>query len=70
MRCGAYPESKAEAEREPLALKSLDVRIGRLPFASPSARHQHLMDQVLVLAHPGGAFRRAAAGTARKSACQ
>ncbi|WP_244163000.1 NAD-dependent epimerase/dehydratase family protein [Streptomyces bungoensis] len=29
---GAYPESKAEAERELLALKGLDVRIGRLPF--------------------------------------
>ncbi|WP_329329098.1 NAD(P)-dependent oxidoreductase [Streptomyces luteogriseus] len=29
---GAYPESKAEAERELLALKDLDVRIGRLPF--------------------------------------
>ncbi|MDX2688283.1 NAD-dependent epimerase/dehydratase family protein [Streptomyces scabiei] len=28
----AYPESKAEAERELLALKGLDVRIGRLPF--------------------------------------
>ncbi|NEB15106.1 MULTISPECIES: NAD-dependent epimerase/dehydratase family protein [Streptomyces] len=29
---GAYPESKAEAERELLALRGLDVRIGRLPF--------------------------------------
>ncbi|MFD5632199.1 MULTISPECIES: NAD-dependent epimerase/dehydratase family protein [unclassified Streptomyces] len=29
---GAYPESKAEAERELLALEGLDVRIGRLPF--------------------------------------
>lgn len=29
---GAYPESKAEAERGLLALKGLDVRIGRLPF--------------------------------------
>ncbi|MEV7085185.1 NAD(P)-dependent oxidoreductase [Streptomyces sp. NPDC093085] len=29
---GAYPASKAEAERELLALTSLDVRIGRLPF--------------------------------------
>ncbi|MEU2376331.1 NAD-dependent epimerase/dehydratase family protein [Streptomyces misionensis] len=29
---GAYPESKAEAERELLALEDLDVRIGRLPF--------------------------------------
>jgi len=29
---GAYPESKAAAERELLALDGLDVRIGRLPF--------------------------------------
>lgn len=29
---GAYPESKAEAERELLAIEGLDVRIGRLPF--------------------------------------
>jgi nucleoside-diphosphate-sugar epimerase len=29
---GAYPESKAEAERELLALDGLDVTIGRLPF--------------------------------------
>jgi nucleoside-diphosphate-sugar epimerase len=29
---GAYPESKAEAERELLALEGLDVRVGRLPF--------------------------------------
>lgn len=29
---GAYPESKAAAERELLALEGLDVRIGRLPF--------------------------------------
>ncbi|MGW7256210.1 NAD-dependent epimerase/dehydratase family protein [Streptomyces sp. NPDC054834] len=29
---GAYAESKAEAERELLALDGLDVRIGRLPF--------------------------------------
>ncbi|MEV6170384.1 NAD-dependent epimerase/dehydratase family protein [Streptomyces sp. NPDC051954] len=29
---GAYPESKAEAERELLALDGLDVRVGRLPF--------------------------------------
>ncbi|MFF4355689.1 NAD-dependent epimerase/dehydratase family protein [Streptomyces sp. NPDC001604] len=29
---GAYPESKAEAERALLALDGMDVRIGRLPF--------------------------------------
>ncbi|MFI6334442.1 NAD-dependent epimerase/dehydratase family protein [Streptomyces sp. NPDC050535] len=29
---GAYAESKAEAERELLALEGMDVRIGRLPF--------------------------------------
>ncbi|MEU0406562.1 NAD(P)-dependent oxidoreductase [Streptomyces griseorubiginosus] len=29
---GAYPESKAEAERALLALEGLDVRVGRLPF--------------------------------------
>ncbi|MGW0084321.1 NAD-dependent epimerase/dehydratase family protein [Streptomyces sp. NPDC003393] len=29
---GAYPESKAEAERALLAFESLDVRIARLPF--------------------------------------
>ncbi|MEU5316335.1 NAD(P)-dependent oxidoreductase [Streptomyces sp. NPDC021056] len=29
---GAYPESKAQAERELLAMEGLDVRIGRLPF--------------------------------------
>ncbi|SDO88526.1 Nucleoside-diphosphate-sugar epimerase [Streptomyces sp. cf386] len=29
---GAYPESKAEAERELLALEGLDVRVARLPF--------------------------------------
>ncbi|WP_328440711.1 NAD(P)-dependent oxidoreductase [Streptomyces sp. NBC_00444] len=29
---GAYPESKAQAERELLALEGLDVRVGRLPF--------------------------------------
>jgi nucleoside-diphosphate-sugar epimerase len=29
---GAYPESKAEAERLLLALEGLDVRVGRLPF--------------------------------------
>ncbi|PAZ09718.1 epimerase [Streptomyces sp. SA15] len=29
---GAYPESKAAAERELLALEGLDVRVGRLPF--------------------------------------
>ncbi|QOV38420.1 NAD(P)-dependent oxidoreductase [Streptomyces ferrugineus] len=29
---GAYPESKAQAERELLALDGLDVRVGRLPF--------------------------------------
>ncbi|MEV7070431.1 NAD-dependent epimerase/dehydratase family protein [Streptomyces sp. NPDC091972] len=29
---GAYPESKAEAERQLLALEGLDVRVGRLPF--------------------------------------
>jgi dihydroflavonol-4-reductase len=29
---GAYPESKAAAERELLALDGLEVRIGRLPF--------------------------------------
>ena len=29
---GAYPESKAAAERELLALDGMDVRIGRLPF--------------------------------------
>jgi nucleoside-diphosphate-sugar epimerase len=29
---GAYAESKAEAERELLALDGMDVRIGRLPF--------------------------------------
>ncbi|MFE0255911.1 NAD-dependent epimerase/dehydratase family protein [Streptomyces sp. NPDC059010] len=29
---GAYPESKAQAERELLALEGLEVRVGRLPF--------------------------------------
>ncbi|GII32905.1 NAD-dependent epimerase/dehydratase family protein [Planotetraspora mira] len=29
---GAYPESKAAAERELLALDGMDVRVGRLPF--------------------------------------
>ncbi|MEU0946371.1 NAD(P)-dependent oxidoreductase [Streptomyces canus] len=29
---GAYPESKAEAERQLLAMEGLDVRVGRLPF--------------------------------------
>ncbi|MDN3020316.1 NAD(P)-dependent oxidoreductase [Streptomyces sp. S.PB5] len=29
---GAYPESKARAERELLALEGLDVRVARLPF--------------------------------------
>ncbi|NUP17036.1 MAG: NAD(P)-dependent oxidoreductase [Streptomyces sp.] len=29
---GAYPESKAQAERELLAMEGLDVRVGRLPF--------------------------------------
>lgn len=29
---GAYPESKAEAERELFAMDGLDVRVGRLPF--------------------------------------
>ncbi|MFI6434578.1 NAD-dependent epimerase/dehydratase family protein [Streptomyces sp. NPDC050759] len=29
---GAYPASKAEAERELFALEGLDVRVGRLPF--------------------------------------
>ncbi|MEU0071617.1 NAD-dependent epimerase/dehydratase family protein [Streptomyces sp. NPDC006332] len=29
---GAYPESKAEAERRLLALEGMDVRVGRLPF--------------------------------------
>ncbi|MFE7272882.1 NAD-dependent epimerase/dehydratase family protein [Streptomyces sp. NPDC057623] len=29
---GAYPESKAAAERELLALEGVDVRVGRLPF--------------------------------------
>ncbi|MET7732594.1 NAD(P)-dependent oxidoreductase [Streptomyces sp. NPDC005402] len=29
---GAYPESKAEAERRLLAMEGLDVRVGRLPF--------------------------------------
>ncbi|MFF7068213.1 NAD(P)-dependent oxidoreductase [Streptomyces pseudovenezuelae] len=29
---GAYPESKAEAERQLLAMEGMDVRVGRLPF--------------------------------------
>ncbi|MFF5478243.1 NAD-dependent epimerase/dehydratase family protein [Streptomyces sp. NPDC012935] len=29
---GAYPQSKAAAERELLALEGMDVRVGRLPF--------------------------------------
>ncbi|WP_055524743.1 NAD-dependent epimerase/dehydratase family protein [Streptomyces graminilatus] len=29
---GAYPESKAEAERQLLAMEGLDVRVARLPF--------------------------------------
>lgn len=29
---GAYPESKAQAERALLAMEGLDVRVGRLPF--------------------------------------
>ncbi|MFI6353312.1 NAD-dependent epimerase/dehydratase family protein [Streptomyces sp. NPDC050743] len=29
---GAYPESKAAAERELLALEGMEVRVGRLPF--------------------------------------
>ena len=29
---GAYPESKAAAERELLAMDGMDVRVGRLPF--------------------------------------
>jgi nucleoside-diphosphate-sugar epimerase len=29
---GAYPESKAQAERELLAMEGMDVRVGRLPF--------------------------------------
>lgn len=29
---GAYPESKAQAERELLAMEDLDVRVARLPF--------------------------------------
>ncbi|MGW3124391.1 NAD-dependent epimerase/dehydratase family protein [Streptomyces sp. NPDC001107] len=29
---GAYPESKAEAERQLLALEGMDIRVARLPF--------------------------------------
>ncbi|MFE9449455.1 NAD-dependent epimerase/dehydratase family protein [Streptomyces sp. NPDC006739] len=47
---GAYPESKAAAERELLALDGLDVRIGRLPFVYGEG-DPHLADSLRWAAH-------------------
>ncbi|MGW4567319.1 NAD-dependent epimerase/dehydratase family protein [Streptomyces sp. NPDC004561] len=47
---GAYPESKAAAERELLALDGLEVRIGRLPFVY-GERDPHLADSLRWAAH-------------------
>ncbi|MEV5876172.1 NAD-dependent epimerase/dehydratase family protein [Streptomyces sp. NPDC052101] len=47
---GAYPESKAAAERELLALDGMDVRIGRLPFVYGEG-DPHLAQSLLWAAH-------------------
>ncbi|OIK04535.1 NAD-dependent epimerase/dehydratase family protein [Streptomyces monashensis] len=47
---GAYPESKAAAERELLALDGLDLRIGRLPFVYGEG-DPHLADSLRWAAH-------------------
>ncbi|MGV9272217.1 NAD-dependent epimerase/dehydratase family protein [Streptomyces griseosporeus] len=47
---GAYPESKAAAERELLALDGLDVRIARLPFVYGEG-DPHLAQSLMWAAH-------------------
>jgi nucleoside-diphosphate-sugar epimerase len=47
---GAYPESKAAAERELLALEGLDVRVGRLPFVYGEG-DPHLAQSLMWAAH-------------------
>ncbi|MGW0764342.1 NAD-dependent epimerase/dehydratase family protein [Streptomyces sp. NPDC002676] len=47
---GAYPESKAEAERQLLALDGLDVRVGRLAFVYGEG-DPHLAQSLRWLAH-------------------
>jgi dihydroflavonol-4-reductase len=53
---GAYPESKAAAERELLALDGLEVRIGRLPFVYGEG-DPHLADSLRWAAHWASAQR-------------
>lgn len=53
---GAYPESKAAAERELLALDGLDVRIARLPFVYGEG-DPHLAQSLMWAAHWAAAQR-------------
>ncbi|MFF9273996.1 NAD-dependent epimerase/dehydratase family protein [Streptomyces griseosporeus] len=53
---GAYPESKAAAERELLALDGLDVRIARLPFVYGEG-DPHLAQSLVWAAHWAAAQR-------------
>jgi nucleoside-diphosphate-sugar epimerase len=53
---GAYPESKAAAERELLALDGLDVRIARLPFVYGEG-DPHLAQSLRWAAHWAAAQR-------------
>ncbi|ANP54933.1 nucleoside-diphosphate-sugar epimerase [Streptomyces griseochromogenes] len=53
---GAYPESKAEAERELLALDGMEVRIGRLPFVYGEG-DPHLAQSLRWAAHWAAAQR-------------
>ncbi|MEU6229551.1 NAD(P)-dependent oxidoreductase [Streptomyces sp. NPDC047042] len=53
---GAYPESKAEAERRLLALEGLDVRVGRLPFVYGEG-DPHLAQSLMWAAHWAAAQR-------------
>ncbi|MCX4762049.1 NAD(P)H-binding protein [Streptomyces sp. NBC_01275] len=53
---GAYPESKAAAERELLALEGVEVRIGRLPFVYGDG-DPHLAQSLRWAAHWAAAQR-------------
>lgn len=53
---GAYPESKAAAERELLALEGLDVRVARLPFVYGEG-DPHLVQSLMWARHWASAQR-------------
>ncbi len=53
---GAYPESKAAAERELLALDGMDVRVGRLPFVYGEG-DPHLAQSLMWAGHWAAAQR-------------